>query len=201
MYCPGCGSEENQANQFCRACGYELGRARAVVATADGPGGSASNGRDEIGRAIAMKIRETRTAGELSVMAEEVLPRIEKFLESPAEKRLRRMRTGTLLSSIGLGAAIGISIAMMFMNDHDIVILAGLGVVTFFIGLGFILNGIFLTLPKKEGDGHSTEVEQQQIDAPPANVIDLPSSASFLSEGPAGSVTENTTRHLSRKEE
>lgn len=199
MFCPSCGIEEVHSNQFCRACGSDLKRVRTALATADPVTASAAAARDEIGRAVAMKIRDTRSAEELSVVAEEVLPQIEKFLESPAEKRLRRMRTGILLSSIGMGAAIGITLASMFMKDDDIMIMAGLGVITFFIGLGFLLNGFFLSSPKKEFDDRSGDGDiQRQLDARSSNTNDLimPSTPSFLTN----SVTENTTRHLDSKD-
>ncbi|MEO6050545.1 MAG: hypothetical protein ABIP78_04345 [Pyrinomonadaceae bacterium] len=99
-----------------------------------------------------------------------------------------------IISYIGLGAAIGISLASMFMKDEEIMFLAGLGVVTFFIGLGFLLNGVFLTLPKKGLADRSSDAESQRLlDALAGNTNDLqlPEPASLFS-----SVTENTTRHL-----
>lgn len=204
MFCPGCGIEEVHSNQFCRGCGSDLRRVRTALATADPVTASASAARDEIGRAIAMKIRDTRSAEELSVVAEEVLPQIEKFLESPEEKRLRRMRTGMILSSIGMGAAIGITLASFFMRDNDIMIMAGLGVVAFFIGLGFILNGVFLTVPKQVVNDRSDEGDvQRQLDARSSNTNDLqmPSAPSFLAGSGINSVTENTTRHLDSKDD
>jgi len=140
MFCPECGIEERQANQFCRACGTDLKRVRVAVETPDSITASAASARDEIGRAVAAKIRETQGAYELKKVAEEVLPEIEKFLESPEEKRLRRIRAGTVMSSIGLGVAGGIAIlsAFMFLKDEDFVFILGLGgIVCFFIGLGF----------------------------------------------------------------
>lgn len=201
MFCPGCGIEEVHSNQFCRACGSDLRRVRTALASTDAVTASAAAARDEIGRAIALKIRDTRSAEELSVVAEEVLPQIEKFLESPEEKRLRRMRTGMILSSIGMGAAIGISIASMFMRDEDIIILAGLGIVTFFIGLGFILNGVFLTVPKKSIEDRSSAGDiQRALDntgvISNTNDLRLPKS----NESFPPSVIENTTKHLYEKE-
>ncbi|MBK7932582.1 MAG: zinc ribbon domain-containing protein [Acidobacteria bacterium] len=113
MFCPDCGIEERQANQFCRACGTDLRRVRVAVSSPDSITASAVSARDEIGRAIADKIRETQGAYELKKVAEDVLPEIEKFLESPEEKRMRRMRVGMLLSCIGLGAAIGITLVKL----------------------------------------------------------------------------------------
>src|SRR5262245_19999764 len=103
MFCPGCGIEETHSNQFCRACGTDLRRVRSAVESPDTITASAISARDEIGRAVAARIREVQTAEELALVAEELLPEIEKFLESPEEKRQRRMRLGMLLSSIGLG--------------------------------------------------------------------------------------------------
>ncbi len=194
MYCPDCGLEEIQSNQFCRACGADLRRVRVALASPDSITASAVSARDEIGRAVAAKIRETASVHELKKVAEDVLPEIEKFLESPEERRLRRMRIGMLLSSIGLGAAIGISIVWMLMHDQDIIFLAGLGLVTFFIGIGFILNGIFLTVPKKSLSDKSSDAQsQRELDTavgPPPDLA-LPQPASLFS-----SVTEHTTQHL-----
>jgi len=198
MFCPECGIEERHSNQFCRACGTDLRGVRSAVESPDTITASAVSARDEIGRAIAAKIRETRTAEELAVVAEEVLPEIEKFLESPEEKRRRRIRLGMLLSSIGLGAAIGISLVSMVMADGDVIFLAALGIVTFFLGLGFILNGVFLTVPRKTLPDRSSEADsQRQLDGLPADTNEpkSPLPASLFS-----SVTENTTQHLKEKQ-
>ena len=85
MFCPGCGIEEKQFNQFCRACGTDLRPARAVLEMPDIITASAETAREEIGRAFAAKIRDAATATDLKIVAEDVLPQIEKFLESPEE--------------------------------------------------------------------------------------------------------------------
>lgn len=201
MFCPECGTEDRQANQFCRACGTDLRRVRVAVESPDGITASAMSAREELGRAIAMKIREIQGAEELSTVTEDVLPEIEKFLESPEEKRLRRMRTGMILSSVGLGAAIGVSIASRFMDEPDVIILAGLGVVAFFIGLGFILNGMFLTVPRRTLRDRASEAgSQRELDGagPHPNDLELPEQ-SREAFSPA-TVTEHTTRHLDEKE-
>ena len=197
MYCPDCGLEEIQSNQFCRACGADLRRVRVALEAPDSITASAVTARDEIGRAVAAKIRETETVSELKKVAEDVLPEIEKFLESPEEKRLRRMRVGMLLSSIGFGVAIALSIVGIMAKNEDTLFMAGLGIVAFFIGLGFILNGIFLTVPKKGLSDRSSDAEsQRRVDRTAGSPPDLlmPQPASILS-----SVTDNTTQHLNEK--
>ena len=202
MFCPDCGLEDKQSNQFCRACGSDLRTVRNAVARPDTITASAASARDEIGRAVAAKIREAKTPAELSTLAENVFPEIEKFLESPEEKRMRRMRTGTLLSTIGLGSALGVLLigSLITMKDFELMFLLSLGgVVTFFIGIGFILNGIFLTVPKRALPDRSPDADsQRKLDGMSAATNDL-----ILPEadGRFSSVTENTTQHLSPKGE
>jgi hypothetical protein len=197
MFCPECGIEERHANQFCRACGADLRRVRAAVAAPDQITASAASAREDIGAAMAARIRETRTADELSTVAEDVLPEIEKFLESPAERRLRRMRVGMLLSAIGLGTAVGISIVSRLMEDPDVIFLAALGVVAFFLGLGFILNGMLLTVPKTGLTDRSSDADsQRRLDlSGNTNDLQLPEASTQFA-----SVTEHTTKHLKQKQ-
>lgn len=198
MYCPSCGLEENHVNQFCRSCGADLRSARLVLeksGAADQP--AISSAREAIGRAVASKVRELDSARDLKKFAEDVLPEIEKFLESPAEKRLRRLRTGTVVSSIGFGVAVGVSLIAAAAGEKDMLfLLAGLGVITFFIGLGFVFNALFFTVPKKS----LSDAPGDTVDAPRA--IDAVSGDLSLpeSERVFSSVTEQTTRHLQEKQ-
>lgn len=195
MFCPGCGLEEIHSNQYCRACGTDLRPVRYALEKPDSITASAASARNEIGRAVAAKIRETNSAKELAVVAENVLPEIEKFLESPAEKRLRRMRTGTIISSIGFGVAVAISLVSVLSKESDVLFIAGLGLITFFIGLGFILNAMFFTVPKKMLTDRSTDaISQRELDANTSD-LSLPESDDIFS-----SVTEHTTRQLSKKQ-
>ena len=196
MFCPDCGLEDKRSNQFCRACGSDLRRIRTALETPDSITSSAVAARAEIGRSIAARIRETSSAEELSTVAEEVLPEIEKFLESPEERRLRRMRVGTIISSIGLGAAIAMSIVAILSKDNDLFFLAALGVVTFFIGLGFVVNGMFLTVPQTGLTDRSDDaLRQRELDGirTPVGGLPMPDTNDLY---PIPSVTEHTTKHL-----
>ncbi|MEK6288166.1 MAG: zinc ribbon domain-containing protein [Acidobacteriota bacterium] len=79
MFCPNCGSEERQVSQFCRACGTDMRAVRLSLEKPDAITASAVSARDEIGHAIADRIRELKKGSDLSKVAEEVLPEIEKF--------------------------------------------------------------------------------------------------------------------------
>jgi hypothetical protein len=161
---------------------------------------SAVSAREEIGRAVAQKIREVDDARELKKVAEDVLPQIEKFLESPEEKRLRRMRVGMIISTIGIGTTLGMMIMSAFAQTADregFMLASGLGVVTFFIGLGFLLNAFFFTRPRKELNDNSADARAQNaLDAnyPAPAALRGPTTSNLAT--PPGSVTEHTTLHL-----
>src|SRR5207249_8758069 len=139
MFCPGCGSEERQATQFCRACGTDLRAVRVSLERPDSITASAVSAREDIGRAVAERIREVEDAHELKKVAEDVLPQIEKFLESHEEKRLRRMRAGVVVSSIGGGFTVPMFLMVAVASPGDVqggLGGAGLGSGTLRIGLG-----------------------------------------------------------------
>ncbi len=202
MFCPGCGIEEKQFNQFCRACGTDLRPARAVLEMPDIITASAETAREEIGRAFAFKIRDAETAKDLKIVAEDVLPKIEKFLESPEEKRLRRMRVGMLIAGIGLGTAIAFTLLTAFVREKDIFMVAALGLITFFIGLSFVINGMLLTVPKKDVSDKSSEADSQRELDSHTNQLDAKTNELVLPEANQtfASVTELTTQHLKEKQ-
>jgi hypothetical protein len=200
MFCPGCGSEERQASQFCRACGSDLRAVRLSLERPDSITASAVSAREEIGHAVAEQIRRVENAGELKRVVDHVLPEIEKFLESPEEKRLRRMRAGIVVSSIGVGVTIMMALLGSIAREADVQGFmggAGAGIVLFFIGLGLLLNAFFFTRPRKD-------IIDRTADAGAQNVLDAnsptpaqlrPQTTSNLVQ-PPGSVTEHTTLHL-----
>jgi hypothetical protein len=203
MYCPTCGSEERQISQYCRACGTDLGVVRRGLERPDIITASAVSAREQITRVMAEKIRQMETAHDLKQVAEDILPEIEKFLESPEEKRLRRVRNGVVLAAIGLGGAL--LIFLMSLNAHDLIPFISLGVITFLIGLGLVINGLAFTIPRKiVADRSDNAQSQKELEASafPANQLpdssqttnDLPGSDSRAAGLP--SVTEHTTHHL-----
>ena len=160
MFCPTCGSEERQASQYCRACGTDLRPVRVSLERPDSVTASAVTAREEIGHAIADKIRAMEDSRDIKRVAEDVLPQIEKFLESPEEKRLRRIRAGVVTAACGLGASL--LIFLVSMQAHDLIPFVALGVVAFFVGLGLIINGLVFTVPRKGIADRSEEARAQK---------------------------------------
>jgi hypothetical protein len=196
MFCPSCGLEERQTNQYCRACGADLRSIRTALERPDNITSSAVSAREEIGRAVANKIRQIDSARDLKKVAEDVLPQIEKFLESPEQRRLRRLRAGVIVSSIGLGATL--MFILISLAEEGALFMVGAGLITFFIGLGIIINGFLFTVPPKSVADKSLEASsQRELDDAKAQTHELvlPESSSVFS-----SVTEHTTRHLKEKQ-
>ena len=201
MYCPTCGSEERQPSQFCRACGTDMRAVRRTLERPDDITASAASARDQIGLAIAEKIREVENTRDLEHVAEDVLPQIEKFLESPEERRLRTTRSGVVTAVTGLGMGILALLLLTVVANGTLSTLLvggfGLSVIIFLIGLGLVFNGIYFTIPRK---GLPTLQADPKADN---DVDDRPAPEGRLVEPvPAlavSSVTEHTTQHLSNK--
>ncbi len=206
MYCPSCGSEERQLSQFCRACGTDLRIVRNSLENPDAVTQSAVSAREHIGMAVADKIRQMSTAKELERVAEDVLPHFEKFLESPEEKRLRRIRSGIITSAIGLGATI--ILLVMAMDKSDILPYITPALITFLVGIGVIVNGLIFTVPRKSLPGDAYDALSQKVLDSGANMNRMPYESPAAASLPAGanltnelapsqrSITEHTTHHL-----
>lgn len=191
MFCPGCGSE--QLGQYCRSCGTDLRPVRTALEKPDAISSSAISARDEIGRAVADKIREMKSVKDLSKVVEDVLPEIEAFLETPEEKRLRRIRAGMITAAIGLGAAIAFFFFGVIIKENGPLFIAGLGLITFLIGLGFVLNGWHFTIPEKRRiDRISEPFLPAATDSPPKPAPETVADEQLFSS----SVADHTTHQL-----
>ena len=209
MFCPSCGSEERQASQFCRACGTDLRTVRSGLEHHDSITATAVSAREEIGRAVAQRIREIEDPRHLRRVSERVLPQIEKFLESHEEKRLRRLRAGVVTGLVGLAVGIPALLLLPIIQNNDFeiflfyVVMAG--AVTFATGLGLLLNGLLFSRPGKTLDDKSADARMQDLVdagyASPARASEAHPSfrsqtTSNLAPPSGASVTEGTTHHL-----
>ena len=202
MYCPSCGSEERQLSQFCRACGTDLRIVRNSLENPDAITQSAVSAREHIGMAVADKIRQMSSAKDLEKVAEDILPPFEKFLESPEEKRLRRIRAGVITAAVGLGA----SVIMLFMalDKGELFPYITPAFITFLVGLGIVINGMMFTVPRKKLPGNADDALSQKMLDSRVNrsAYEAPAPANLTNElAPAPkpqvtSITEHTTHHL-----
>jgi hypothetical protein len=167
---------------------------------------SAVSAREQISQVMAEKIREMETASDLRRVAEDVLPQIEKFLESPEEKRLRRVRAGVVTAAVGLGSAL--LIFLMSLQAHDLLPFISLGVITFLIGIGLVINGFAFTIPRKTLADRSDDARaQEELESRARSTLltnQLPSTSQTTNDlqrpndriAGRSSVTEHTTHQL-----
>lgn len=197
-------------SQYCRACGTDLRPVRTSLERPDSITASAVSAREEIGRAVADKIREVDDTRDLKRVAEDVLPQIEKFLESYEEKRLRRVRAGVIVAASGFGTGMLGLIMSLVLHGGDVesaLMVVGLGAIAFAIGFGLLLNGLLFTRPRKGLEDNSSDARSQNLldagyapqqlrssgEAPPSF---RSQTTSNLSQASGSSVTEHTTHHL-----
>jgi hypothetical protein len=151
---------------------------------------SAVSARESIGLAVAERIRQIQKTKDLEHIAEDVLPQIEKFLESPEERRLRRIRAGLITAAIGLGATIGT--LLLALDKSDFLVFMAPTLVIFLVGFGVMINGLWFTLPRKEFPQPTWDSLPQE----PAELVQRTATPAYQPL-PASSVTEHTTHQLS----
>ncbi|HEX8749382.1 MAG TPA: zinc ribbon domain-containing protein, partial [Pyrinomonadaceae bacterium] len=194
MFCPNCGFEDRQSSQFCRSCGTDMRAVRQGLEKPESVMASVHSAREEIGHAIAARIREVRDANDLK-MLESVLPEVEKFFETAQERRLRRIRAGVVTAMCGLGAAL--FFFLLAQKEPDLLFMIMAGVVTFLIGFGIVLNGMLFTVPK-ESSRHSLNEAREEIEHAMSLATKRREELPIGSQAgvPAASVTEHTTHRL-----
>lgn len=195
MFCPNCGSEDRQGSQFCRACGTDMRAIRQGLEKPESVMASVMSAREEIGRAIAARIREVRDAKDLKIL-EEVLPEVQSFFETPEERRLRRIRAGVVTAMCGLGGTF--FFYFMSFKEPDMLFMIMAGVTTFLIGFGIILNGLLFTTTKEQRSQRSLDDAREDFERAVTLAAktrqELP--ASNQTDIPLPSVTEHTTHKL-----
>jgi len=197
MYCPSCASEDRDNSQYCRSCGAELHAVRTALQRPDIVTSAAASAREEIGRAIAARIKEIRKDSDLRHVVEDVLPQVEKFLESPEERRMRQFREGVICAAVGLAAIILFLLAssVTWGREQTLTMIgAGAGFVPFLIGIGLIINARWFTVPTKTSEipqSISKQIISSELSTGSLHEQLQPSQSSYPS-----SVTEGTTRQL-----
>jgi hypothetical protein len=196
IFCPNCGIEDQSSNQFCRSCGTTLHAVRSALEQPDAITTSAVTAREEIGRAIAAKIAQFEDSDDLRRAVFEILPAVERFLESPEERRAfqqerrsNQIREGVITSAVGLAIMTFFMLISWLTHEEKVLIASGVGLLVLMIGLGLIVAAsLFTPLPKRlEAPYPKTPLDKPNLlnkELPPAKPATFPS------------VTEGTTREL-----
>src|SRR5262249_19593525 len=218
MFCPACGIEDTKSSQFCRSCGSGLPSLRSASEqrpdTNPIPGNSA---REEIGRALAEKIRRSESAADLKIVVQEILPVAERFLETSEERRLRseqyeselsqnalkRARRGTVTAAICLAAALPFVILGLTSRNTVWFIPVIPSIIGFLRGVGILLYALFFPIhsgkPKEQSKMPLEDILWGPSRTPRITSQGLKERKKELEAGDQAavpSVTEGTTRHL-----
>jgi hypothetical protein len=187
MFCPQCGSNQSDELKFCKSCGANLFAVREVVATRD----------------TDRKFDWSKTWIAEMMLSESERDKRKEELErqrgiTPESRSHKEIKAGVITASIGVGLAVFLSVFMegIILGGNigaDVApILSRLwvvGVIPFFIGLGLLINGLFV---KSSGQTSLKpgvlDREAEQLSLPPGDTSEFAPSPS--------SVTEHTTRQL-----
>ena len=198
MFCPQCGSTQSEDLKFCKVCGVNLYAVKQLV-TAREP--------DE-------KFDWSKTwVAEMFLSAEEHKRRKAELERqsgiTPEVKRYNEIKAGVIVSSVGIALAIFLFVFMGGLIASGKVppdaaeILARLwvvGVIPLFVGLALITNGVVVSKKLVEAARRGSLMGQQALEGeanPPAL---RPADTNEFLPSPF-SVTEETTKHLSRSDE
>jgi hypothetical protein len=193
MFCPKCGSTQDEELRFCKLCGANLFAVRQVVDNREP--------EDKFDWSKTWVAEMFRSSEETRKRKLEMERRVGI---TPEMKRITEIKAGVIMGSIGVSIALVLSVIMEGLIIGGSVsataaeILSRLwivGAVPLFIGIALIINGLFVS--KK-----LVEIAKRKAEAD-ANVLEKGTHARSLSEAdttqaiPSGfSVTEGTTKHL-----
>src|SRR5262245_10419525 len=188
MFCPGCGIQTTEDAKFCKNCGANLRGVRDAMAS----------------RTEKTDWSKSWLAG---VPTAEEIDRIRG--NTPEKKRLDEIKGGVVTCFVGIGVTIFLyfffdAVARKNVNDAEIIrTLCLVGIVPFFVGIGIIFNGLFLS---------KRNVKQQEQPSPahqdygPSATEDRAKTTNQLvivegTSDPEYSVVEDTTAHLPERHE
>jgi hypothetical protein len=198
MFCPQCGANQSEELKFCNLCGANLQAVRQAVAS----------------REMGDKFDWSKTWVAEMFLSEEERQRRQHHLErekgvTPEVKRYNEIKAGIITSCVGLGASIFLFFLMQGIiqsgqnQPGDAEILSRIwiaGVVPFLIGLGIMINGIFISKKIVEVVRRETPLKTQpaalggqETNAEP-RFLNTADTTEFVS--PNFSVTDDPTKHL-----
>jgi hypothetical protein len=196
MFCPQCGTTQSDELRFCKNCGANLEAVRQAVALREA-GGKFDWSKTWVAEMFLSEGERKRR--------EEELERLRGI--TPEVKRYNEIKGGVITASVGLSLMIFLAIFM-----EGIVIGGGVpadtaeilnriwvaGVIPLFIGLGLIVNGVFVSKKQAEVARREMELRSKSEALPGATESKTLRSADTSEFVPPGySVTEGTTKHLS----
>lgn len=196
MFCPKCGSNQDDTLRFCKLCGANLFAVRQVVDSRE-PEESFDWSKTWVAEMFRSSEENKRRKLEME----------RRLGITPEIKRITEIKTGVIISSVGASLAILLYVLMQGLvlggevSATEREILSRLwivGIIPFFVGLAFVINGLFVSkklvkLAKRSAlaDKSGNEIPTTSHSLPPVNADEfIPSSFS---------VTEEPTKHFQNR--
>lgn len=189
MYCPKCGANQSDELRFCNLCGANLSAVRQVVAAGE---------KSDSDRTWAADMLLPREKGAKLKSEEERGLNLE-------EKRQNEIKGGIITSCVGVGLMIFLYVFMQGIikgagipeNVAEILSRVWVaGVLPFFVGLGLLINGLFVSQRLVKAAGLESPAGPDALQGDAAQPALRPADTTEFIQ-PDFSVTENTTKHLS----
>ncbi|HYV04628.1 MAG TPA: hypothetical protein VFB82_08590 [Blastocatellia bacterium] len=180
MFCPQCGSTQSDDVKFCKSCGGNLFAVRQAIATRE-TGGKFDWSKTWVAEMMLSKEERDRQRG-----------------ITPELRSHREIKAGVITASVGVGLGIFLFVFMQGIiasgniETGAAAILSRLwivGVIPFLVGLGLLINGLFV-----KGSGQAlAKPNAFEKNAQPA-ALPVGDTSEFTPS--PSSVTEHTTRQL-----
>ena len=194
MFCPQCGSTQNNELKFCKSCGVNLDAVRQAPALRD-PGEKFDWSRTWVAEMFLSESERKRRNEQIQR---------ERGI-TPEMKRYTEIKAGVITSSVGVGLMIFLYFLMQGIilsgqnPASDAAILSRIwiaGVIPFLVGLALIVNGLFVSkrlveIARREEKSRENILKSAE-ETPALRSAD---TAEFIP--PSFGVTEGTTKHLS----
>src|SRR5689334_2753229 len=194
MFCPQCGSNQSNELKFCKLCGANLHAVRQVVATRE-TGEKFDWGKTWVAQMFLSEGERKRREEELD-MQRGITPEV---------KRYNEIKAGVITSFVGIGLMIflyvfmqGIILGGKIPPDAAQIIsrIWVAGVIPLFVGLGLLINGMFVSKKQVEATRQNLLLRSSGFDkGTDPHALRSADTAGLIPSDI--SVTEETTRHLS----
>jgi hypothetical protein len=197
MFCPQCGNKQSDELKFCNLCGANLYAVRQVVATRE-PDDKFDWSKTWVAEMFLSESERKKRTGELER---------ERGL-TPEVKRYNEIKAGVITSCVGIAVMVFLNVIGMAIfrsgqnppGEAEIIRSIWIaGVIPFMVGIGLIINGLFVSKKIVEAARREQSSATHDINGavPGRPTLQSADTAEFIQ--PGYSVTEETTKHLSNR--
>jgi hypothetical protein len=190
MFCPQCGSTQNDELKYCKMCGSNLQALRQVMSK----------------RETDDEFDWSKTWVAEMFMTRDEIDKVKNL--TPEMKRQREIKGGVITASVGIGLMVFLFVFMGGVIATGVSAAAAevlsrlwiVGVIPLLVGAALIFNGVFVSKRGAETTAIDNDAVTKELEAPAELNYLSPADTTDIVTGVPFSVTDPTTRHLQKKE-